>query len=441
MIFQYILILPKSLIAMTKKRYKIIGLFHLRFLFLCILAGIGSGYFTLITNQAYFYFKQLYQYSPYSIFIWTPTVFCLIAFLFKHYFPYAGGSGLSQGYALDAFAQYELKNTYSIKTMFGKILLTLGSIGSGASLGREGPSIQICSAIFGSMKGLSLKHKKLFIRLGSGIGVATAFNAPLGGIIFVLEEYLKVSRIEINNLLLLGIIIAGYTGTLIYGDYSYMGRVPTSLLTYHWQTIVLSIIAGIICGLAGAALTRFIVYFTVNQGQFWYAFSRKHYLCLAIFFGFCVALLGFLSDGASFGNGAVEVKYVLDNGLSLPWHYGLTKSLGTLFSIAANAPGGYFSTALSIGAGLMDTVHRLWPILPVEQFYLLGMVGFLAAITNAPITAVAMMLSIVIDSQYFLLPMILSSLTASYLANLFGDSVYHQQVLIYIDKQKYRQTR
>lgn len=416
-------------------------LFYLKFLLLCAAAGIGSGLFSLVTDKTYLLFKSFYQFSPYSVLIYTPLVFCLIVFLFKHYFPYAGGSGLSQGYALEVYERSVLENTYSLRTMFGKILLTFMSISAGASLGREGPLIQICASIFGSMKNLSLHRKKLLIRIGSGIGVATAFNAPLGGIIFVLEEYLKISKGRINGFLLVGVGLAGYVMIQICGDYSYMGQVSADLLFDHEKSMLVAIIAGVLCGLMGALFTWLMVYVSVNKGQAWQKFRQKHYLLWTIIFGLGLAIVGLLSSGYAFGNGAVETKYALSNGLNLPWYYGLAKALGTICSVAANVPGGYFSTALSIGAGIMDTVYRIWPVLPVEQFYMLGMVGFLAAITNAPITAVAMMMSIVIDSQYFLLPLCITSFLASAIANRFGDSVYHQQVMIYISRERYRETR
>jgi H+/Cl- antiporter ClcA len=89
----------------------------------------------------------------------------------------------------------------------------------------------------------------------------------------------------------------------------------------------------------------------------------------------------------------------------------------------------------------MHAFHRLFPVLPLEQFYLLGMAGFLTAITDAPLTAVAMIISIVVGSQHFMLPIIISSLVAARIASLFGDSVYHQQALIYIDRSRYAETR
>ncbi|MDQ5920523.1 MAG: hypothetical protein QG673_579 [Pseudomonadota bacterium] len=416
-------------------------IFNLHFFLLCALAGIGSALFSMATDQAVIYCQKFFHYFHYWVLLYIPLIFMLIMFLFKRYFPYAGGSGLPQGYALDVFAAPELMQTYSIKTMLGKILLTIMSILGGASLGREGPTIQICASIFASMKNISLERKKFLIRIGSGVGVATAFNAPLGGIVFALEEYIRHSNSQINVFLLSGIGIAGYFMVLVSGDYSYMGSINVHALYYSWQIILIAIACGMLCGLIGAVYIWLMVFVSVGKDSRFCNWRKKHVVKNACMFGVLVAVLGLLTDGISFSNGADATSVFLNTNTVAPWYYGLCKALGSIFSVAAGVPGGYFSTALSIGAGIMDLVHKALPILPLQQFYLLGMVGFLAAITGAPITAVVMIMSIVSDTQHFALPLILSSLISSKISRMFGDSVYHQQVLIYISKDRYNETR
>lgn len=415
--------------------------FHLIFLGLCVIAGIGSALFSIATDKAYVLYMALFHYSKYAVLIYTPTIFVLIAYLLKKYFPYAGGSGLPQGYALDVFDEKTLNHTYSLRTMAGKVLLTFLSIVSGASLGREGPTIQICASIFASIKNISQKRKKILIRIGSGVGVATAFNAPLGGIVFAIEEYIKHCDSKVNVLLLTGIGFAGYFMTVIAGDYSYMGRVNLENLHYSWTAIILAIIAGILCGIFGAIYTKLMILISVNKGSLFSRLKQKYYLITALVFGLLVAILGIYTNGSSFGNGAHEANNLLNHNVVIPWYFALSKALGSLFSVAAGVPGGYFSTSLSIGMGIMDLIYKLFPSMNTSQYYLLGMVGFLAAITEAPITAAAMIMSIVANTQEFALPIIIASLLGSYIASLFGDSVYHQQVLIYIKKDKYHATR
>lgn len=133
--------------------------FNLSFIFLCILAGIGSALFSLATDKAYYWCMIIYKNYSYLMIITTPIMFVIIVFLFKKYFSYAGGSGLPQGYALDVFDEEVLRSTYSIKAMVGKVILTFLSILSGAALGREGPTIQICASIFAMFKNISIERK------------------------------------------------------------------------------------------------------------------------------------------------------------------------------------------------------------------------------------------------------------------------------------------
>lgn len=415
--------------------------FNIKFILLCIVAGIGSALFSIATDKAYLWCMSIFHKLGYLILVSTPLLFMLIAFLFKKYFSYAGGSGLPQGYALDVFDEEVLHATYSVRTLIGKVILTFMSILGGASLGREGPTIQICASIFAMFKNISLDRKKLLIRIGSGVGVATAFNAPLGGIFFAIEEYIKHSEHKMNLLLLLGIAIAGYCSVLIGGNYSYMGYVKVSVSSFNYMSMLSALIAGIICGLCGALFTWLMVKVSVDSGSMFSRWRKHHYLLAAGVFGFIIALLGIITSGVSFGNGSFTTKNFINGDLNAPWYYAIVKSAGAIFAVAGGVPGGYFSTALSIGAGITDLIYKILPIIPLDQFYLLGMAAFLAAITTAPITAVAMVISIVDASGHFVLPLIFTSLIGSYIASLFGDSVYHQQVLIYIDKDKYHATR
>ncbi len=426
-----------NILVIWTYRHRIQLKFYVQFFLLCIMAGVGSALFSLSTNVAYSLCMRIFNFIGLGMLFYVPLLFVMISYILKNYFPYAGGSGLPQGYALDVYEKDKLFYTYSIKTMIGKVILTFMSILGGASLGREGPTIQICASIFSSMKNISAKRKKFLIRIGSGVGVATAFNAPLGGIVFAIEEYIKHSNTKMNEILIVGIAIAGYFAILISGDYSYMGRADITQLFYNWHVVSVSVLAGIVCGVTGAFFTWLIVYVSVDKGTALSRFKKQHYLLCALIFGLLIAVLGILTKGESFGNGAETTANFLNNNTEPPLFYGVNKLLGAIFSVAGGAPGGYFSTALSIGAGIMGGIHKLMPLVPLQQFYLLGMVGFLAAITNAPITAVVMVISIVADTQHFALPLVFTSVLASYISSLFGDSVYRQQTLIYIDKEKY----
>ena len=413
--------------------------FKLTFLMLCIAVGVFSALFTWAVDLAREICLKVFAINGWAIFIYTPLVFVLIIYLLKKYFPYADGSGLPQGYAVDIFDEERLHKTYSLRSLVGKVILTFMSIASGASLGKEGPTIQICASLFNQMKDISDKKRRLLIKLGAGVGVAAAFNAPIGGMVFAIEEYVKRITPKIATLLVGATLVAVFIADLLTSNEPYMGAINSADLVHSWHIAIFAILIGISCGLAGALYTKMMVFISVDKTWKINAWRKKHYYVNAFIFGLIVASIGYLTHGLSFGNGSETTREYLTQGINAPWYYAFGKFFGSLASVGAAVPGGYFSTALSMGAGIGDFLHRLDPQVPLAQFYLLGMTGFLAAITQSPITAVAMVVEMS-DSSHFTLPILFSAYLASIIAEQFGDSVYHQQVLNYIEPSRYKET-
>lgn len=415
--------------------------FIVQFIFMSLAAGIISAIFTLSITLATKINLAIFHANPLYMFVFTPVVFTIISFLLKKYFPYADGSGLPQGYAVDVFSSERFNQTYSIRSMIGKIILTFMSILSGAALGKEGPTIQICSALYASIKDISEKRRRVLVKLGAGVGVAAAFNSPLGGMVFAIEEYIRSINARLATYLVLGTVIAVYCANAFLSDTPYMGSINSNLLHPGYLIGVFALIIGGACGIAGAVFTRIVVLVSVDKTFVVNRWRKKHYLINAFCCGLIVAAIGYYTLGYSLGNGSDSVRIFLAQDTNGPWYFAISKFFGAIASIGAGVPGGYFSTAISIGAGFGDLFSRISPFgIPMVQFYLIGMVGFLAAITQSPITAVAMIVEIS-NSSVFTLPILLSAIVASYIAESFGDSVYHQQVLNYIDPSQYEKTR
>lgn len=427
-----------NLIHSQEKNYR--EFLNFQFLFAAAVVGFASAGFSFLVDKAFMYCHMVFNYGGYWMFLFTPSIFVVTVFLLKKFFPFSDGSGLPQGYAIDVFGEQEINQHYSIRTAIGKAILTFMSILGGASLGKEGPTIQICSSIFAQIKGITLEKKRLLIKLAAGVGVAAAFNTPLGGMIFAIEEYVRKISAKSATMLVGGTLIAVVINNYFSGDLEYMGSISLSLLNHGFKIGYLALFIGLICGLGGALFTKIIVFISVNNTWFINRLRKNHYLLNALVFGLVVALIGYFTNGLSFGNGANATKYFLDTNTQAPWYYGVSKFCGAVSSVAAGVPGGYFSTALSIGAGIGDLIHHFVPSIPLVQFYLLGMVGFLASITQSPITATAMVVEMSNTSE-FAIPILITAFIASMIAEFFGDSVYHQQVLKYIPEEKYYLTR
>ncbi|MEN9946730.1 MAG: hypothetical protein RLZZ293_1116 [Pseudomonadota bacterium] len=413
--------------------------FSLKFIGLIALVGVASAGLTYAIKFAEQLCQLIFAWGGYWMYVYIPLMFVANVYLLKKYFPYADGSGLPQGYAVDVFDNERLDKTYSLRSAVGKVILTCMSIAAGASLGKEGPTIQICSSLFAQLRELSNHKRRLLIKLGAGVGVAAAFNAPIGGMVFAIEEYVKKINPKIATTLVGTTLGAVFVSNMLTGSQPYMGSVSSNKLHHSWEQMLLAILIGVICGLAGAVFTKLMVFMSVDKTWKFNQWRKQHYLINALIFGVVVAFIGHLTSGLSFGNGAETTTYFLDAGHDAPWYYALSKFTGSIASVSAGVPGGYFSTALSIGAGIGDLIHNYFTSYPLVQFYLLGMAGFLAAITQSPITAVAMVVEMS-DSSQFSLPILLSCFVASMIAEQFGHSVYHQQVLNYIDKSRYKET-
>ncbi len=424
-------------IESSEKSYK--DFLNVKFLLLAAIVGLASAGFTYLVDIADKLCRNVFEYNGNAMYIYTPTIFVVTVFLLKKYFPYSDGSGLPQGYAVDVFDDNQIRSYYSIKSAIGKVILTFMSIMAGASLGKEGPTIQICSSLFAQLRGISEQKRRLLIKLGAGVGVAAAFNTPLGGMIFAIEEYVRKINAKTASLLvgatLIAVTIVNYFG----GGGSYMGIIDPSRLVHERGVGFIAIMVGLICGISGGIFTKCIVFISVNRTWFINRWRKNHYLLNALIFGLIVALIGNLTHGYSFGNGSVFTRGFLDSGTEAPWYYAMGKFAGAFASVGAGVPGGYFSTALSIGAGIGDLFYHFLPSINLAQFYLLGMVGFLAAITQSPITAVAMVVEMSSTSE-FCLPILISGFVASIISEKFGDSVYHQQVLNYIPADRYKET-
>ena len=154
----------------------------------------------------------------------TPLGFGVATLLARHVFPNSQGSGIPQAIAaLQIEDQAKRASLVSLRVAFGKILvMTLGLL-CGASTGREGPTVQVGAAIMFAMGRISPYRQGGFLLAGAAAGVAAAFNTPLAGIVFGIEEMSRSFEARTSGLIIGAVIAAGLTSFALVGDYSYFG--------------------------------------------------------------------------------------------------------------------------------------------------------------------------------------------------------------------------
>ncbi len=386
-----------------------------------ISVGLVAILFAVACEQANQLFHRMLLISPYIPLLVTPAGLAFVVYVTRRYFPGSQGSGIPQTIAsLDTGGNLGIRNhVLSLRVALGKLILTIMGLVFGASVGREGPTVQIGASIMHSLGGFARfpKHDldKGLILAGAAAGVAAAFNTPLAGIVFAIEEMSRSFEEHNSSTILMTVIIAGITSLALLGNYAYFGHTSETLaFGNEWKVVVL---CGIFGGLLGGAFSRALI--EVNKGLAgrigpW---MRARPVVFAAVCGFVLALIGLASGNSTYGSGYAEAKSLLDGNATLPEGYGLLKMMATVVSYVSGVPGGIMAPALSTGAGLgVNLAHYLTSV-PVGATIILGMVAYFTGVTQAPITAFVIVMEMT-DNHEMLLPLMATAFIAKLCSKL-----------------------
>ena len=299
--------------------------------------------------------------------------------------------------------------------MFVKALGASLSLGCGASVGREGPIAQIGGAIGSAvarLRNLSPDRVKVLVAAGAGAGIATTFNAPIGGLMFA-QEIVLLGHTELANLTLL--IIA--TTSAVVASHAVQAShsvfvVPQFQLRSYWEMFTYGAL-GVALGILGAAFIRFF-HFTAGafrklQVPEW----AKIELGLALVGVIAIGWPDNLSDGYPVINRAMADEFGLATLAALT----VTKFVGSSISLGSGVPGGVFGPIFFIGTMAGGTFQRLSAMLlphltgPRGSYSLVGLGAFLAATTHAPLTALFLLFEMT-QGYDIALPAMIATVTA-----------------------------
>ena len=356
---------------------------------------IGAG-FAIAANRASHLFDQITAWSPWIPLILAPFGFLLSALLCRRMFPGAQGSGIPQAIAARHVRDPAGRNRLlSLRLTVGKILLTLFGLACGASIGREGPTVQVGASIMLQVARLGgMGRERGLILAGSAAGVAAAFNTPLAGIVFAIEEMGRSYEHRTNGLILSTVILAGIASIALLGNYSYFGVTNASIgALADWPAVIACGIGG---GIGGAAFSRLVLAGTRRLRAFVARRPNRHTMIVAGLAGLVVAILGILSHGSIYGTGYEQARGALE-GTPLPWTYAPMKLAATLASTLSGIPGGIFAPSLSVGAGFGSAIAPLFPETSAGAIVVLGMAGYFAGVVQAPITAFVIIVEMTAD--------------------------------------------
>ncbi len=367
----------------------------------------------------------LLQFS-WSFLIITPLCFLLSWWVVVSFSPYARGSGIPQVVASIELSnsphEHKVSKLLSFRIIWIKILSSLVLIFGGGIIGREGPTIQISASIFKKINDLLPSwypkiSKHNMIITGAAAGLASAFNTPLGGIVFAIEELTKTHFNFFKSELLTGVIIAGLTALSLLGPYLYLGYPSTNILSF-W--IILTVIpVALVSGLSGSS-TSGVILFILRKKE---ALKGKILnIVYPILCGFVIALIAYFIDARIYGSGKdLMTSTLFTNDKHLEWYIPLLRIIGSVITFSIGAAGGVFAPALSSGACIGSVISGWLDLSGSETnlIILCGMVGFLTGVTRSPFTSSILVIEMTNDHNVIFYLMI-TSLLANMASKLVG---------------------
>ncbi len=387
--------------------------------------GLVIQGFAWLSEESFSLFEHAHQQYPYAFLVITPLGMMAIVWLMNRMGKASRGSGIPQVLLVHKQSYHWLRGPFlSLPVATLKVLLTCAALLVGATVGREGPSVHVGAALmyrFGCWARLKQKQiESSLIVAGGAAGVSAAFNAPLAGIVFAIEELQQSMEARTTGTLIMAIILSGIVVLMFAGHYSYFG-VP-DITALPLQDYPFIIVASLICGLLGGLFSFFLVEGSRAVGPL----VLKRPLVVAMVIGLLLAVMGLLSDGATMGSGYVEAKALLAMEAEGSWWTAFGRVIATMITYFSGIPGGIFSPSLAAGAEFGASMSSLFPSVPPVSLILVGMASYFAGVVQRPITAFVIVLELTGNNHDILPVLMVSALAATVVSKLvMPEPVYH----------------
>jgi H+/Cl- antiporter ClcA len=262
----------------------------------------------------------------------------------------------------------------------------------------------------------------MLLLAGAAAGLSAAFNTPLAGIIFAIEELARDFESRTNGIMITAVVFSGLTSLALAGNYLYFGQinVPENLGLEFALPVLLS---AVLCGLFGAVFNLALLRWKTWMPGWLQTLRARKPLIYALIVGLAVAALGVSTHGETWGSGYDQARHLLTGEAPLSEGYAITKWGAMVVTYMAGIPGGLFSPSLSIGAGLAQWVHAIFSSTPMAAIIALCMTGYLAAVTQSPITSFVIVMEMT-NGTGMVIPMMATALVASRISAFFTPPLY-----------------
>lgn len=413
--------MPRPRLATTKKHLTTSKVWRTRLVFWlgASMIGLIATAMVVAGDWIEIHFQKAFALWPLLPLLLTPLGFLSITYLTRTYVPRAEGSGLPQTIAALGMKNHKQRSqVLSIKIGLSKAGLILLGLCSGASIGRGGPTIHIAACIAYSLSRFArFPHYELcrgLILAGAAAGLTAAFNTPLAGIMFTIEEMTRRYEERLNTTIIMGVILTSITFMLLLGNYRYIGSVQSH--NFESSIFLAVLVCGILGGLVGGAFS----FVLVRVGRLLTPSREAKPYHFAVFCGLAVAIIGITSGGLTFGTGYFEIQHFVHGEYDMSFEYSIMKILATVISYWSGIPGGIFSPTLSIGAGLGAEVSQWFPELSASFLIMLGMAAYFTGVVQTPITAAILIVEMT-GNIHLLMPLIAVTLIANSVSKYFNN--------------------
>lgn len=417
------------------RRDRLVAQLHLRktrrtavLVLVAVLGGLAAAFFARLCDQVMALHERMAQASPWLALLLLPAGFALFTWMTGRFAPEAAGSGIPQ-----VIAAAETRWTgrwggqrVTLRTGVWKVVMAAGMLLCGASIGREGPTVQVVAGIMRTLtRGLrGGPGRRAIIIAGGAAGVAAAFNTPIAGVVFAVEELAKSFDRRAHTTAILVVVVSGFTAYAVQGDYAYFGDLNSAvMLRSAWLAAP---IIGLVTGLAGGLFSRALgelIGPTQNPVSRW---RRAHPIWFAAICGLVAAGAALASGGLTYGAGYEEAKSLLTGGgVERSSLFAGSKFIASLAAAASGAPGGIFAPSLAIGAGIGASFSKIWSGFSGRDSVVMGMTGYLSGVVQAPLTSAVILMEMTRDPA-LVGPLMLTALTARWVSGwVMPQPIYH----------------
>lgn len=352
-------------------------------------------------SKQYFFFN----------FLIAPVGLSFTAWLTFRFFRGSERSGIPQvKTALEIKGNLDDRNRLiSLKIMLGKMLLPIMGLFSGASVGFGGPAVHVGASLMASLgKAVHFPPHYMergLILAGSAAGFAAMFSAPLAGIMFAIEEIGRAMEEKISSMVLTAIVFSGVTAYALLNNYIFFN--DKSFIMPWSQSWIAIPLCGIVGGFLGGLFSKIVI-----LGGRLLAKTNISIVVIAFASGGVIAILGYYSDGDSFGTGYSQAKAILNNSETMdPW-FPIYKMLATCATFFSGIPSGIFVPSIATGAGFGVNLANWFPIAPVSAMILLTMTAYFSGMLQSPLTSFVIVMEMT-GSHEILIPLMATAFFAT----------------------------